>query len=94
MMGSAMPNLINFPQERPIFVREYASGSYGVGPYFLAKALVELPFEFLRSILVMVLVYWTEAYQGNFMMLVLCCFMIQICASSMAILIGSTVKDV
>jgi len=62
MMGSATPILIDFPQERPIFVREYASGSYGVGPYFFAKALVEIPFEFLRSILIMVLVYWIEAY--------------------------------
>jgi len=56
-----MPTLMSFSQERPIFVREYSSGTYGVAPYFLGKLFVDLPFDLIRSIIIIFIVYWTEA---------------------------------
>jgi len=34
MFSSAQPLLLEFPLERPIFLREYASNMYGTIPYF------------------------------------------------------------
>ena len=30
------------PTELPLFVREYRSGTYSIGPWYLAKALIEV----------------------------------------------------
>jgi ABC-type multidrug transport system permease subunit len=32
-----------FPHERPVFLREYASNMYSIGPYFFGRLLAELP---------------------------------------------------
>merc|ERR1711871_850995 len=42
MFGSAQPVLLAFPLERPTFLREYNTATYGVLPYFLSKTVVEL----------------------------------------------------
>jgi hypothetical protein len=41
MFGSAMPTLIVFPEERPVFLREYATNHYSVVSYFLSRLLLE-----------------------------------------------------
>jgi len=43
MMGAAQPAMLTFPQERPVFLREYAARQYGVVPYFVSKTIVEMP---------------------------------------------------
>lgn len=93
MMGSAMPAITNFPLERPIFMREYASGSYGTIPYAVSKMLIEIPFEFIRSILVILILYWLESLQGNFILLALVCWVMAITSISISILAGAAVKD-
>ena len=37
MFGSAQPLLLRFPLDRGIFLREYATSTYGALPYFLSK---------------------------------------------------------
>ena len=51
-----MPLLV--PQERASFLREYANGSYGVGLYYWAKSLSELPFNILFPIIFGTISYW------------------------------------
>ena len=41
MFGSALPTLIVFPQERPVFLREYSTNHYSVFSYFLARLNLE-----------------------------------------------------
>lgn len=61
MLSGGMSTLTNFPLERPIFIREYDSGTYDFLPYALSKMIVELPFEFMNSIIACLIVYWMEA---------------------------------
>jgi hypothetical protein len=42
MFGAAQPLLLKFPLDRGIFLREYATQTYGAAPYFIAKSMVEL----------------------------------------------------
>ena len=51
MFGAAQPLLLKFPLDRGIFLREYATGSYGAAAYFISKTVVELPQMFLTSVL-------------------------------------------
>lgn len=41
MFGAAQPLLLKFPLNRGIFLREYATHTYGAAPYFISKSMVE-----------------------------------------------------
>ena len=43
--------LLLFIQERPVFLREYASKSYGIFSYYISKSAIETPFEILSPII-------------------------------------------
>ena len=41
MFGVAQSSLMEFPQDRPVFLREYSTNHYAVLPYFVAKFTLE-----------------------------------------------------
>ncbi|XP_062574757.1 protein white-like [Saccostrea cucullata] len=47
-----------FPVEVPIFLREYGTGLYSVGVYYISKTLVEIPFLIAIPIIFMSILYW------------------------------------
>jgi len=50
MFGPAQSVMLAFPFERPMFMREYATGTYGASAYFLTKTILELPITFVQTI--------------------------------------------
>jgi ABC-type multidrug transport system ATPase subunit/ABC-type multidrug transport system permease subunit len=93
MFGSAQPTLLEFPNERPMFMREYATGTYGTLPYFLCKTFIELPLTFVQMILMYLITYWLVEFQGNFIYLVLTSWGIGLAASASATLLGCLISD-
>ena len=65
MFGASQPMMLEFPLERPIFIREYATSHYGVVPYFISKTLVELPITFIQCSLVFCVTYWIMDFNGG-----------------------------
>ncbi len=94
MFGSAQPIMLSFPYERPMFLREYSTGTYGVTAYFFSKLLVEIPMNFVQALVQFILVYFMLDLQGNFIFIVLACFGLGMCASSVAVVLGCAVSDV
>ncbi len=97
MFGSAQPVMLSFPFERPMFLREYSTGTYGVVAYFLSKLLIEIPMSFAQSLIQFIICYFMLDLQGSFIYIVLATFGLGMCASSVAIVLGclvSNVKDV
>jgi hypothetical protein len=41
MMGTALPSLLAFPDERPVFLREYSTDHYSVVGYFASRFTME-----------------------------------------------------
>jgi hypothetical protein len=41
MFGTAQPALLAFPEERPVFLREYSTNHYSVLAYFMARFTME-----------------------------------------------------
>jgi ABC-type multidrug transport system permease subunit len=93
MFGAAQPLLLQFPSERPIFLREYAANMYGCMPYFLAKTIVEVPLAGLTSIETWAISYPTMGLHGNFLELVLISWALTLTASSTALFIGCSVAN-
>jgi len=93
MFGSAQPLLLQFPSERPVFLREYASNMYGVVPYFLAKTVVELPLTMMTALESWLISYWVMGLSGNFFALVLTSWALSLAAASTALFIGCSVTN-
>merc|ERR1712194_255474 len=93
MFGASQPLLLQFPSERPIFLREYAANMYGCVPYFLAKTIVEVPLAGLTSLETWLIAYPTMGLHGNLLELVLISWALTLTASSTALFIGCSVAN-
>lgn len=94
MFGTAQPTMLAFPYERPMFLREYSTGTYSATSYFLSKTLVELPMAFLQNLVGYLLVYFLMNLQGSFILLLLVSWGLGVASSSVAVILGSAVSDV
>ena len=48
---TAQPALLAFPEERPVFLREYSTNHYAVGSYFVSRLIVEAVITFIQMAL-------------------------------------------
>jgi ABC-type multidrug transport system permease subunit len=94
MFGSAQPVMLMFPFERPMFMREYSTGTYGAFAYFVTKTLADLPMTFLQTIVQYVIVYFMIGFQGNFIYLALASFGLGVGSASCGMALGCAVTDV
>lgn len=88
MFAAAQPLLLRFPLDRAIFLREYATSSYGAVPYFLSKSLVELPQSLAQSVITWLAVYWLMGFHGSILVYVLVFWVTGMAAASTALLVG------
>ena len=89
MFGAAQPLLLRFPLERGIFLREYATSTYGAAPYFISKTMVELPQQFLQACLAWTGYYFITGLQGLWIVHTTLYWLSGITAASTALLVGS-----
>jgi len=94
MFGTAQPVMMAFPMERPIFLREYTTGTYSCLAYFLAKAMVEMPLAYLQILCSYALVHPMLDLQGDFMQLASSAWALGCASASVAVVLGCSVPDV
>lgn len=58
-----MQSLMQFTLERPIFLKEKASGMYRVSAYFLAKMCVDVPNLLMAPVIFCTIAYWFIGFQ-------------------------------
>ena len=90
---SLQPILLLFPSERPRFVREFATGTYGAGPYFWSKLFTEVPMTFITALLTFLIAYWLMGLRGSFILHVLTAWLISLTAASTALFFGCIVPN-
>ena len=93
MFLSAQPMLLVFPQERPVFIREHISGTYGTFAYMLAKTLVDIPAGFLQAVISMVVSYWMVGFNGNLFYIILSLTLLSAVSSSISLLLGAATSS-
>eukprot|EP01040_Poterioochromonas_malhamensis_P010458 gene10458-11377_t len=94
LMGAAQSVLLAFPYERPMVMREYVTGTYGIPAYFLCKVAIEIPIVFIQMLLGTVVSYFLMDLQGNFIYLVLISWGLGLSSCSIAMGLGCLVPDV
>jgi ABC-type multidrug transport system permease subunit len=93
MMGTAMQTLLAFPQQRPIFVREYSTNHYSVVSYFLSRFTVEAVVTALQVLVMVIITFWLVGFQSNFGMFYLNIYGLAMASSAISIMLGSVVED-
>lgn len=88
MFGSSQPMILTFPQERPIFLREYATGTYGAFAYFFSKLMVELPLALVQSAVALTPAFFLMGLDGFYVYLLMIMWGLALVSSSTALLLG------
>lgn len=88
MLQTGSPLLLQFPLERPVFLREYTGNMYSSCAYFVSKAMIELPLAFLQFSIVFGIVYWFLGFIGPIMTMIFAAWLLSICSASLAIMLS------
>jgi ABC-type multidrug transport system ATPase subunit/ABC-type multidrug transport system permease subunit len=94
MFGSAQPVMLSFPFERPMFMREYSTGTYSGTAYSIVKTLVDVPLTLLTTMLSWCIAYFMIDLQGNYWYMVLAAWGLGVGAASIGMMVGCAVTDV
>lgn len=66
VFGHSLASTLTFAEERAVFLREKASRSYSLLPFFLAKSTVEFPMDAIITFLQSLIVYYLMGFQPDF----------------------------
>jgi hypothetical protein len=92
MFSNMQPVMITFPNQRPVFMREYAAGLYSTIPYILSRFLVDCLVTATTSLFAWLLAFWMMGLNGNFFYFWFITFLLGMAASSMGLVLGSCVS--
>jgi hypothetical protein len=93
MFGTAQPALLSFPEERPVFLREYSTNHYSVLSYFASRFTMEAVITALQVLVICILVYWMISFQMDFVMLFSIVYTLAMASTAMAVMLGCSVED-
>jgi len=93
MFSVAQSALMEFPQDRPVFLREYSTNHYSILPYFLAKFTLECFTVLITVLMQQVAAFFLYGLQMNFFFFLGLNFMLAIASTSIGIFIGSCIED-
>jgi ABC-type multidrug transport system permease subunit len=93
VFSTALPSLVSFPEERPVFLREYSTNHYSVGSYFLTKLVMELMVTAAQVTVSTVITYFLVGFNAQFGIFWAGIYLMACASTALGVLIGSAVKD-
>lgn len=93
MFGTAQPSLLAFPEERPVFLREYSTNHYSVLSYFLSRLSMEASVTALQVLLLCLIDYFLISFKSSFGIFYLCIYCLAMSSTALAVMLGCSVED-
>ncbi|KAG7371928.1 ABC transporter [Nitzschia inconspicua] len=93
MFGTAQPALLAFPEERPVFLREYSTNHYSVVSYFIARFSMEAVVTGLQILVQLLITFWFIGFQSSFGMLWVAVYALAMSSTALSVLLGCAVED-
>lgn len=93
MLGTALPALIVFPRERPVFIREYSTNHYSIVAYILARLAMEAILTGIQMLLLCTLSYFMIGFQMQYHWHLLITYALAMSSNALAVLVGSATED-
>lgn len=93
MFGTAQPALLAFPEERPVFLREYSTNHYSVLAYFMSRLTMEAFITALQILVQVLISYFLIGFQSGFGMFYVTIYLLAMSSTALAVLLGCAVED-
>ena len=93
MFGTAQPALLAFPDERPVFLREYSTDHYSVVSYFCARLTMEAFVTFFQILLQCIITYFLIEFTMDFFLMVGVIYALAMASTAYAVLLGCAVEE-
>jgi hypothetical protein len=93
MFGTAQPALLAFPEERPVFLREYSTNHYSVVSYFLSRLTMEAFITALQVLLQCTITYFLISFRSPFYLFYLNIYCLAMSSTALAVMLGCSVED-
>lgn len=69
IFSTALPSLVAFPEERPVFLREYSTNHYSVVSYFASRLTIELVVNAIQVTISTVITYFMVGFYLDYWIL-------------------------
>ena len=93
MFGSAQPALLAFPDERPVFLREYSTNHYSVISYFMSRFTIEAMLSATQILLQVTITYFMIGFQARFGVFYAGVYMLAMASTAIAVMLGCAVEQ-
>jgi len=93
MFGTAQPALLSFPEERPVFLREYSTNHYSVISYFISRLSLEAFIAAAQVLVLVVITYFMIGLTGSFGMYYLATYTLAMSSTALGVALGCSVDD-
>lgn len=93
MMGQSQNALMLFSGERPLFMREYSTNHYSIGPYFVSKLVAEALQSCVAMMVQSLITYFMIGFQMNFFIFFVILFAMAMTSTAVCVLLGATSAD-
>ncbi len=93
VFSTALPSLTVFPEERPVFLREYSTNHYSVVAYFVSRLTMELFVSGLQVSLSAVITYSLVGFTANFGIFWAGLYLMACASTALGVLVGSAVGN-
>jgi len=93
IFSTVLPSLIVFPEERPVFLREYSTNHYGVAAYFASRLTMELFISGLQVSASATITYFLVGFTANFGVFWSGLYLMACASTALGVLVGSAVGN-
>ena len=93
IFSTALPSLTAFPEERPVFLREYSTNHYTVLSYFVSRLAMELGVSAVQVTVSGILTYFLVGFSGNFGVFWAGIYLMACSSTALGVLVGSSVEN-
>mmetsp|Transcript_8123 Transcript_8123/g.11706 ORF Transcript_8123/g.11706 Transcript_8123/m.11706 type:complete len:636 (+) Transcript_8123:143-2050(+) len=93
VFSTALPSLIAFPEERPVFLREYSTNHYSVTAYFSSRLSMEFLVTAAQVTVSTLITYFCVGFNGSYAIFWLCVYTLAMTSTALGVLVGSAVVN-
>jgi ABC-type multidrug transport system permease subunit len=93
VFSTAIPSLVSFPEERPVFLREYSTNHYSVVAYFVSRLSMELIITSVQVTLSSVITYFMVGFSQPYGSFWSGLYLMACASTALGVLAGSAVQN-
>jgi energy-coupling factor transporter ATP-binding protein EcfA2/ABC-type multidrug transport system permease subunit len=92
VFSTALPALTTFPEERPVFLREYSTNHYSIVSYFLSRLTMEFAITAIQVTVSTVITFFLVGFSLPYWQLWTAVYLMALTSSALGVMVGSAAE--